>query len=361
MTTPRHTSPAARLATLLLGLLAACGGGGGGESPSSSTTSSASTAPCLRWLCPPATTAAPSPATPPASAPAPTTAVNLDATGQLGVYVGNEPLGALAFETWLGRQVSGVQILVNDSSWADFDASVPWLAQWWSGMNRPLYWSLPLIPHSPSGATLAQAATGAYNDHYRRAAEAMWSARPQDARIYVRIGWNANGNWIPWSAQGRAADYIGAYRQAVQVFRSVALARGNASRFVYEWNVAAGDHGMNPADAYPGDDVVDIIGMDFRWIPPYDAADPVQAWNELVARPYGLQWHQTFATAHGKRTAYSNWGVRSNIAGPYIQRAKAWFDQHGVVYNVYADWDVETLSTGQLPAAASTYRSTFGS
>ncbi|MES2462593.1 MAG: hypothetical protein V4671_18575, partial [Armatimonadota bacterium] len=75
----------------------------------------------------------------------------------LGVYCGNDPRAVLQFETWLGRKVDGVLGYTGGASWEDFDGSVGWAANLWRGIDRTVFWSVPLIP---KGATLAEAARG---------------------------------------------------------------------------------------------------------------------------------------------------------------------------------------------------------
>ena len=119
---------------------------------------------------------------------------------------------------------------------------------------------------------------------------------------------------------------------------------------------------MNPEDAYPGDDVVDIIGLDFYWNTDWDPTDPEAAWASMRDRTWGLAWHQAFAATHGKPTAYSEWGVRSNSAGPYIDHARDWFAAHSVVYHSYWDSNADfpgQLSRGQYPDAAAEFRADF--
>ena len=82
---------------------------------------------------------------------------------------------------------------------------------------------------------------------------------PTSETIYVRTGEEFNGTWMPWAAAGRAEEFVGAYRRFVDAFRSV------SRQFRFEWNVNAGGTQMNPADAYPGDGYVDVIGMDFYY------------------------------------------------------------------------------------------------
>jgi hypothetical protein len=278
----------------------------------------------------------------------------------LGVFVGNQASAVIEFEGWLGRQVDGILGFTGDASWEDYEGSAGWAANSvWNQIDRPVFWSVPLIPQ---GATLAAAASGAYNEHYRRVAETLIGSRPKDANLFIRTGWEFNGNWMRWSAIGKEREFIGAYRQFVTTFRAVAKEHGEPDRFIFEWNVSCAAYGMNPEDAYPGDEYVDIIGMDVYWNPAYDPKDPLQAWQWKLNAPYGLMWHQEFAAAHGKRTAYSEWGVRGDNAGPFIQQAKAWFTQHDVVFQTY--WDSNAgfpgkLSNEQYPSAATAFYGAF--
>lgn len=275
----------------------------------------------------------------------------------VGVYCGNEPSAVVAFETWLGKPVDGILGYTGGASWADFDGSVGWATNLWDGSDRRVFWSVPLIPE---GATLEAAANGDYNDHYLQAAQTLSQFRPQDPELHVRTGWELNGDWFPWAAQGKEQAFIGAFREFVTTFRSV------SNRFVFEWNVNIGNQSpaqMNPEDAYPGDDVVDIVGMDFYWNTQWDPTDPNEAWASMRDRTYGLQWHQDFAAAHGKKTAYSEWGVMSDAAGPYIASAQKWFEDHGVVFHTY--WNSNSdfkgkLSDGQYPAAGAAFQQAFG-
>lgn len=279
---------------------------------------------------------------------------------KFGVFIGNQPTEVIAFETWLGRTVEAVLSFTGDASWTDYEGSVGWAAySVWGQIDRPVYWSIPLIP---KGATLAEAASGAYNDHYRKVAEVLVNARRTEPYMHIRTGWEFNGDWMSWSAIGKEQEFIGAFQQFVTTFREVAKENGLANKFVFEWNVAAGNHGMNPEDAYPGDKYVDIIGMDFYWNPKYDPDEPIPAWTSKVNQQYGLKWHQTFAAAHAKRTAFPEWGVQGDNAGPYIERAREWFRKHAPVYQAY--WDSNSsfpgkLSSEQYPNAAAAYYKAF--
>jgi hypothetical protein len=270
----------------------------------------------------------------------------------LAAYVGNSAAELTAFETWLGRPVDAVMGVIGYASWNDFDTSVGFQINLWKPTGRRVLWNVPLIP---TGGSLADAAAGKFDDHYRKAAAALATWRPEDSVLYVRTGWEFNGNWFPWTAQNKAADFKAAFQHLAAAFHAA------SPRFLIEWNSSVGDTGMNPEDAYPGDDVVDIIGMDFYW-KSFDPQDPNAAWSSMVSRKYGLQWHQDFAAAHSKPTAYSEWGVTGNNGASYIASAKAWFAAHDVIYQTYWNSDVDyrgKLSSNQFPATADAYRATF--
>lgn len=256
---------------------------------------------------------------------------------KIGVYAGNSIDNVKTFEKWLGREVDGVLGYTGRDNWKDFVESADWAAKLWSGIDRPVFWSVPLITNT---GNLKSAANGDYNSYYRQVAEDLAATRKGDGEIHIRTGWEFDGGWFPWKAKGNEEAFIGAWRQFVDTFRSV------SDRFVFEWTPNNGDMGMNPETAYPGDDYVDIIGMDFYYNTSWDSTDPEEAWDFMVNRPFGLQWHQDFAAAHGKKTSYSEWGVKTAEAGPLIENFAEWVAQHDVEFHTY--WDSNADFPGKL-------------
>lgn len=272
--------------------------------------------------------------------------------GSFGVYVGNDPSNVAQFEQWSGMSAGHVMHYLNQNSWAEFDSSIPWATSLWTDLDKPVLWSVPLIVN---GSTLEQAAAGAYRDNWLRAAEALASTRAGDDAIYIRTGWEFNGDWFPWASAGKEEAFKDAFKAFVDTFRSV------SSRFEFEWTPNIGQ--ADPARSYPGDDYVDVIGMDFYWNPHWDGTDPDAAWAHMLDQHYGLQWHRDFAAAHNKPMAYSEWGVRSDNAGAYLEKADQWFEQNNVLYTTYwetnmADYPGQ-FSGGQYPNAGAVFKSVF--
>ncbi len=272
----------------------------------------------------------------------------------LVVHVGNDPADLRRFEAWLGCRVDGVAVHTGQANWDDWTGSIGFQVHRWETTRRTIYWSIPLIPE---GATLAAAGVGRYDKHYVQAAREIAASVTGDVVIPIRTGWEFNTNYMPWASHGREQNYILAYRRLVDGFRSV------SPRFRFEWtpNIGGDD---DPARAYPGDAHVDVIGMDAYYNTRWDATDARLAWLHNLERRYGFRWLETFAAAHGKPTAYAEWGVMSAGAGPYLQSVSDWFDRHRPVYQSY--WNSNSsfpgkLSDGAMPQAGAAYRAAFGS
>ncbi|WP_160000751.1 glycosyl hydrolase, partial [Roseomonas sp. 18066] len=276
----------------------------------------------------------------------------------MGVYVGNSPAELASYEKWLGRDVDAVHGVVGMANWKDYVSSVDWMTKsLWQGIDNSILWSVPLMVTDGS-ASLKTAATGSYNNYYASVAKSLLASRAGDNDpIYIRTGWEFNGDWFAWNAIGKEQDFIGAFRQFVDSFRSV------SSRFKFEWNVNYAEGGIDPAKAYPGDAYVDIVGMDFYWTPEYQGSDPTAAFNKIANAKYGLKWLEAFAAAHGKPTSYSEWGINSNNAGEYLKLVKEWFSTHNVVYQSFWDYTMDkvtSLSDGSLPNAGNAFKDLFG-
>ncbi len=274
---------------------------------------------------------------------------------QTSVYVGNDPADLTAYTRWMGKAPDNVLFYLNNDSWKAFDSSIGWAVNLWKPSNVPVIWSVPLTVW---GTSLEQVATGSYNGHFLQAAQALAQSKPSsDGSIYVRVGWEFNGSWMPWAAQGHETAFIQSFQNLVNTFRSV------STQFKFVWDVNAGGN-YDPTKAYPGDKYVDVVGMDVYYTTQWDSADPHAAFLNKVNQSYGLQWQQDFATAHGKATAISEWGIATNHSGPYIQDMVKWMSDHHMTYESY--WNTNAanypgeIDNGQYPTSAGVYKSAIG-
>jgi hypothetical protein len=277
----------------------------------------------------------------------------------VGVYIGNFKSGLPAYENWLGRRADYVWANVDTRSWALELQGLEWqLSQENGTLPQTIVWTIPMLVQ---GANYTAAAQGAYNGQYLALAQMLKKWVGTEKEIIIRPANEFNGNWFLYSVPaGQEATFVQAWKNYVDVFRSVGI------NVKFEWNISIGaDYGVNLAAAYPGDSYVDYIGGDFYYIAKYYGQDPIKAWNTLLNHKAGLQWLENFAAAHGKQTAYSEWGVDTNNAGPYIAKVAEWFATHDVAYQIY--WNsnadpaaVTRLDNNQYPAASAAYIAAFG-
>ncbi|RYF02426.1 MAG: hypothetical protein EOO77_32675, partial [Oxalobacteraceae bacterium] len=273
---------------------------------------------------------------------------------QTGVYGSNDPAGVKAYAGWVGAMPNNVLAYLNNDSWSGFDSSIGYEVSLWKHTKASNIWSVPLTVW---GTSLEQVATGSYNDHFLKAAQSLAQTKPSaDGNIYIRAGWEFNGSWMPWAAEGHEGAFIKSFQNLVDTFRSV------SDKFKFVWDVNESDSTYNPTKAYPGDKYVDVVGMDTYYNTAWDSTNPHAAFQHNVKAPYGLQWQQDFAAAHGKATSISEWGVMTNEAGPYIQALTKWMSDHNMVFQNYWDSNADysgLLSNGQNPDAGVALKQAF--
>ncbi len=212
---------------------------------------------------------------------------------QLGVYVGNEPDHLDRFEAYIGQEAAPLGYLAGET-WEDI-ASPGWVIDMFADSDT-VFWSVPLIPND--GTTLAEAATGRFNDYYRRAAEGLKDQKPMDdGKVFIRTGWEMGGGWFPWGADGDNEAFKGAFRQLVETFRSV------DDDFVFCFDFV-GNY-QDPRNFYPGKEWVDIISQDFYWNPQWTSCDSGEAFDIIRDMPWGLAFTEQWAASEGLPTAYA--------------------------------------------------------
>jgi hypothetical protein len=259
------------------------------------------------------------------------------------------------WEKWLGQKPSSVLGVdfYGQSTWEDF-FKLNWVPGIWKKLNpaRNVVWSVPL---TVKGTPLADVANGLHDAEFEAAAKAIAEAQP---KAIIRIGWEMNIVDSAWFAKGQEADYIGAYRRVVGIFRRY------SGEFKYDWCPGWGPQELAADLAYPGDDVVDYIGLDV-----YDfklEGTPQERWDTFYLKaPFGLQWQRDFAVSHGKRMSYPEWGVGQFGDNPFfIQQMHDWFVQNRdhIAYAAYFDvdglWPTQ-IDNGKFPNSQRLFRKLF--
>ncbi len=299
-------------------------------------------APTPQAVTPPPPSPAPAPPTPTPPPPTPPASRN-----ELAVYAGpGDPAGVAAFGTWLGRTPTrAVDFLDHRYGWTGIE-NPGWMMKAWAGNPYKLTISVPLLP--AGAGTLQQGAAGAYNASFDRLARALVSAGRGDS--ILRLGWEFNGNWMPWQARNDPAAYAAYWRQVVNTMRAVP-----GQSFKFDWCPNLGWEISE--SSYPGDAYVDYIGQ--------DVYDPLGnwggSWSTLQTFDWGLNWHRDFARAHGKPMSFPEWGLWGVDNPDFIQRMHDWIRQNNVAYHSYFNVDYSGRhELAHFPQARARFQALFG-
>jgi glycosyl hydrolase family 26 len=218
------------------------------------------------------------------------------------------------FQRMVGRTID-CALVYNDASpgWAGWEN--PWLTHhpdpdlnWgkWAtaaGTTRTLIITQNLFPASVNGSNWRSAgARGAYAGHARALARNLVAAGLGSA--VIRLGHEANGDWYPDSIGSTRRDFSlwrKFWRRTVLAMRSVP-----GANFRFDWSVNASYRPIPFRLWYPGDDVVDYIGIDA-----YDSGirSMTHRWNVVFGRTLGVRDAIAFARAHRKPLSIPEWGV----------------------------------------------------
>lgn len=260
------------------------------------------------------------------------------------------------WEKWLNLKPSSVLGVdfYGKETWDDYK-TLMWVPGIWKTLNpaRNVVWSVAL---TLVGTPLSDVASGLRDAEFDAAARAIAANQP---RAIIRLGWEMNLTQMAWASKGREADYIAAFRRVVGIFRR------HSKEFRIDWCPGWGTQD-SPADlAYPGDDVVDIIGLDV-----YDfkfEGSVEERWTRhYLKAPFGLEWHRAFAARHKKPMSYPEWGVGQNGDNPYfITKMHAWFQAnaqaiaYAAYFNVDGQWPTQ-IDNDQFPQSQKRFRELFG-
>jgi hypothetical protein len=294
-----------------------------------------------------------------ASTPAP--------AAELAVYkgAGCEGRGRLpGFEAWLGRPVDRVIDFLARDSWDKLLSSARWISGCWRDRGARLSLAVPMLPNGKD-VSLAAAASGTYDATFRELARILIADGHNEA--VIRLGWEFNGGWYPWAAKRDPEAWAGAWRRIVAAMRSV-----EGARFRFDWNPTLGWQQIPPDRLYPGDEWVDVIGLDvYNQTWKEGVRTPEERWWDLRDQPFGLAWHARFAKEHGKPLSFPEWGTGTRPDGHgagddplFVERMADWMAALPVLYQGYWDYPAPDfnaeISQGRQPEAAAAFLERFG-
>ncbi|WP_307874785.1 glycoside hydrolase family 26 protein [Frankia nepalensis] len=282
----------------------------------------------------------------------------------------NHPEDTELWREFTGRDVDLAMMFVTRSSW-DTVVSPEWPLNAYTPDKWPGQFSVavPMWPVQDGQYPLGnerECAAGEYDEYWAEFGRNLQKYGRGDA--IVRLGWEFNGNWFKWYPED-SETWEECFRREVTAIRST------APDVQIDWTMTMGRDEMPNGDnvwaAYPGDEYVDIIGIDY-----YDMYPPKptqETWNRTCVKPSGLCTVVKEARARGKKFSVPEWGVVSGEGGggdnPFfiekmyeIFHANADILAYEVYYNNAEEGNVRSSLVGPVlnPKSAKRYQELFG-
>jgi hypothetical protein len=227
--------------------------------------------------------------------------------------------------------------------------------------DRMLVITQNLFPDSEKGRNwLKLGASGAYDRHARALARNLVNAGLGDS--VIRLAHEANGTTYTHSlvdTPGQLRRWRVFWRRTVKAMRSV-----DGAAFTFDWCVNSGWRPIPLKSFYPGDDVVDIVGIDA-----YDAGvkQSTGRWATIYNRTNGIRDVVRFARAHDKPLSIPEWGVAAkshSYAGgddpAYVRGIAQVVRSNPTAYQGYFFANEWGTGLQRSPRSLSVYRKSFG-
>lgn len=263
-----------------------------------------------------------------------------------------------ALSAWLGGADLRVgHTYLPGNQWSDIEGA-PGLLDVWADWrteksDRMLVLNVPMQEHNEDGVSdyqvrrlLQQGAAGEFDQHFKALARRLVALKVPDTVIV--LGWEMNGTTYTSRCGPDPEAWKKYWNRIVTTMRSVP-----GQKFRFDFTPSRGQDAVPWTQCYPGDDTVDIVGMDS-----YDQPSGL-TFDEQVKEPYGLQAHVDFAKSHGKPISYPEWGLfRNGDNAEYMKRMLAWMDEHKPLYNTVTDYCPHGVwQCSQNPKSSQVYRS----
>jgi hypothetical protein len=257
-----------------------------------------------------------------------------------GAFLGSDDSGVrniAGFSAWAGREPIVGHTYLPGGSWTDLDQSTglldPWLAWRKAQADRILVLNVPMLepnePPLPADQVvdlLHRSAAGEFDAHFQALGHELVAGGGEDTIIV--LGWEMNSVNYSGRCAPDPAAWQADWRHLVSVLRSVP-----GQRFRFDYAPDRGPDAVPWTACYPGDDVVDVLGMDT-----YDQA-PGRTFDEFVQGPLGLQAQADFGALHHKPLSFPEWGLfRYGDDPAYVTSMLHWISTHDTLYETIADY-----------------------
>lgn len=218
----------------------------------------------------------------------------------------------------IGRPFRCASIYNNVATWSDWtdpwftrhaDPDMAW-ATWVreDPSRRRMVIGQSMIPTAGMPADWRRrGARGHYDGRIRALARNL--VRAGLGRSVIRLGYEANGDWN--------ADHVGHTNRDFRHWRAYwarftrVMDSVPGARFTFDWNLNSAYRDIPLRTIYPGDRVVDVIGVDVYDSagPPLPSAPSPRRWSRIVGQPGGVRDIVAFARGRGKPISIPEWGL----------------------------------------------------
>ncbi|WP_405787539.1 glycosyl hydrolase [Streptomyces sp. NBC_01367] len=259
----------------------------------------------------------------------------------MGAYLDYGPPGVARIpylSSWLGgKKIRVGHTYLPGDKWAGIEGRVSFLENWaeWrqADDDRLFVLNVPMqernedrVPDYRVAQLIRAGAEGQYDRHFQRLAERLVELGVPDTVIV--LGWEMNGVTYTHRCAPDPENWKAYWKRIVKTMRAVP-----GQEFTFDFAPNRGTDAIGWTKCYPGDDVVDVIGMDS-----YDQG-PGHTFDDQITQPYGLQHQVNFAKAHGKPISYPEWGLFRRGDNPeYVRRMLKWIAQHKPLYHTITDY-----------------------
>lgn len=266
------------------------------------------------------------------------------------VYPSNSIARLDAFSELVGAPIT-CALVFNDvaTSW---DALVdPWFTlgniadhRWdtWvrGGKGRKLVIGQSLVPSDAPPDWRRRGAAGEYDAQFALLGQRLVAAGL--GRSVIRLAHEGNGDWFLHNigtSDAQHRDWAVYWARVAKVLHETP-----GAHFTLDLTVSSGVRAIPLAQWWPGDDAVDVIGVDQHDIAPLTIGRSQPArWTWQMTQPGGLQTIAAFAAERGKPLSVPEWGVKDasefGIGDDtyYVSHMLQLFSDNDVVYQGY--WD----------------------
>lgn len=237
----------------------------------------------------------PAPVTDPPPPPDPTPTFKQGAFGNSNAHLASSVATWASVTSTTPRMGMAYTYEPKDNFFLDtnLDGWATWLA---SNSGNRLAFSVRLI-----STDISRQWTNTRDDAKHTTFAAKFASRGMTSKTIIRLGWEMNGNWYPWGAVNQddpttsaaAAGYITAFQRIAPIYQ----AQGMRINWCPRWFLT------NTSSWYPGDDYVDIVGMDRydNWL----SGTAAQRWTSQKAH---FDRQLAFARLHEKTVSLDEWG-----------------------------------------------------